>query len=61
MSTTAWTTLSIVSILGWLILVVPGLAGRGLTVPKTIGLADVGGYIRRCLSLVHVSGGLILG
>lgn len=39
MSTTAWTTLSIVSILGCLILVVPGLAGRGLTVPKTIGLA----------------------
>lgn len=38
MSGTAWTTLSIVSILGWLILVVPGLAGRGLTLSKTVAM-----------------------
>lgn len=38
MSGTAWTTLSIVSILGWLILVVPGLAGRGLTLSKTLAM-----------------------
>jgi hypothetical protein len=39
MTGTAWTTLSIVSILGWLVLVVPGLAGRGLTVSKTVAMA----------------------
>lgn len=38
MTGTAWTTLSIVSILGWLVLVVPGLAGRGLTVSKTVAM-----------------------
>lgn len=38
MSGTAWTTLSIVSILGWLIVVLPGLAGRGLTISKTVAM-----------------------
>ena len=38
MTSTAWTTLSIVSILGWLILIVPSLAGRGLTVSKTVAM-----------------------
>ena len=39
MTGTAWTTLSVVSILGWLILVLPGLSGRGLTLPKAAIMA----------------------
>ena len=39
MTSTSWTALSVVSILGWLILVVPQLKGRGLTLPKAAMMA----------------------